>query len=149
MKVLLVSSTGGHFNALQKLSPFWSQHDSCWVTFRTRSTESILQSQRVYWAYGPTNRSIVNLIRNFVLTFKVLFVERPDLILSTGAGVSVPIIILGKIFGCRTIFVESFTRVKELSLSARLILPFLDQIYVYWRELKDKYPQAEILEISA
>jgi len=95
MKVLLVASTGGHFQAMQKLRLFWENHNCCWVTFRTPETQEILQDYPVYWAYAPTNRNIPNLWRNFVLAAQVLLKERPQLILSTGAGVAVPFIILG------------------------------------------------------
>ena len=145
MKILLVCSTGGHFKALQQLHSFWSQYDHCWVTFRTSSTEIALKNQTVYWAYSPTNRNLPNLIRNCVLAWQVIGRERPQLILSTGAGVAVPFIILGKLLGTKTFFVESFTRVKELSLSARLVLPLLDKIYVQWEPLKNKYPQTELI----
>lgn len=145
MKVLLISSTGGHFNALQKLNNFWEQHDCCWVTFPTNTTKVVLKNQKVYWAYGPTNRNLPNLIRNFVLAFKVILKERPQLILTTGAGVAVPFIIFGKLLGIKTAFVESYTRIKELSLSARLVMPFLDIIYVHWPQLKKRYAKAELI----
>jgi beta-1,4-N-acetylglucosaminyltransferase len=145
MKVLLVSSTGGHFNALQKLNSFWGQHDCCWVTFRTDATEKALKNKNVYWAYSPTNRNLPNLVRNFILAFQVILQERPQLILTTGAGVAVPFIILGKLLGAKTAFVESFTRIKQLSLSARLVMPFLDVVYVHWQQLKQRYSKAELI----
>ena len=138
MKILLISSTGGHFQALQKLKSFWGKHECCWVTFKTPSTQNILEgsNRKVYWAYGPTNRNLPNLMRNLGLAWQVINQESPDLILSTGAGVAVPFIILAKLKGIKTAFIESFTRVKELSLSARLVLPFLDGLYVQWEQLK-------------
>jgi UDP-N-acetylglucosamine:LPS N-acetylglucosamine transferase len=147
MKILLVSSTGGHFKALCQLGAFWEQHEHCWVTFKTSTTEMTLEGENVNWAFGPTNRNIPNLIRNLFLAGKVILQERPDLVLSTGAGVAVPFIILAKILGKKTAFIESFTRVKELSLSARLALLFLDKIYVHWSQLQTKYPQAELIQI--
>lgn len=145
MKILLVSSTGGHFQALKQLRPFWSKHQRCWVTFRNTSTEIALEGEKVYWAFSPTNRNIPNLIRNFLLAGRVIYQERPDLVVTTGAGVAVPFIILAKMFGSKTTFVESFTRIKQLSLSARLVLPFLDTLYVQWPQLQARYPQAELI----
>lgn len=145
MKVLLVCSTGGHFKALQQLQPFWKHYNYCWVTFRTAPTEAVLKDDRVYWAWSPTNRNLINLIRNFFLAWTVLLRERPQLVISTGAGVAVPFIILAKIFGSKTVFIESITRVDKLSLSARLTLPFLDGLYVHWRQLQASYPKAELI----
>ena len=147
MKVLLISSTGGHFQALQKLHSFWRKHECCWVTFKTSSTELILDGEKVYWAYSPTNRNIANLIRNLYLAYQVIYQEKPQLVISTGAGVAVPFIILAKLAGIRTAFIESFTRIQELSLSARLVLPFLDALYVQWEELEVKYSKAKLIRI--
>ena len=146
MKILLVCSTGGHFRALQNLDRFWKKYEHCWITFRTKGTEIALKDARVYWAYSPTNRNILNLIRNFYLAWKVMGQEKPQMILSTGAGVSVPFIIMGKINGCKTVFVESYTRVQELSLSAKIVRSFLDILYVQWPQLQEKYPQAQLIE---
>lgn len=148
MKILLISSTGGHFQALQSLSSFWNKHNCCWVTFKSASTELVLNGENVYWAYSPTNRNLLNLIRNFCLACLVIVREKPQLVLTTGAGVAVPFIILAKLFQIKTVFVESFTRVQELSLSARLVLPFLDVLYVQWNQLKEKYPQAKLISSS-
>lgn len=145
MKVLLVCSSGGHFKGLQQLQPFWENHDRVWVTFRTATTENALTGEKVYWAYSPTNRNLPNLLKNLILAFQVINKTRPQLILSTGAGVAVPFLIMGKLFGCQTAFVESVTRIQTLSLSAKLVLPFLSILYVQWPQLQARYPQAELI----
>ena len=72
--------------------------------------------------------------------------QRPDVIVSTGAGVAVPFLLLGKLFGCKTVFIESVTRIETLSLSARLVRPFLDILYVHWPQLQRRYPRAELVQ---
>ncbi|MEO1134559.1 MAG: UDP-N-acetylglucosamine--LPS N-acetylglucosamine transferase [Cyanobacteria bacterium J06639_1] len=141
-KVLLVGSSGGHFRGLRDLESFWRESDRVWVTFRTATTEAVLKDERKYWAFGPTNRNLPNLFRNLRLAWDVIRTERPEFVVSTGAGVAVPFVVLGKLFGARTAFVESITRVYDLSLSARLARPFLDSIYVRWPQLLERYPQA-------
>ncbi|NJR40478.1 MAG: UDP-N-acetylglucosamine--LPS N-acetylglucosamine transferase [Leptolyngbyaceae cyanobacterium CSU_1_4] len=145
MKVLLVCSAGGHFSTCYQLRPFWQNHDPVWVTFRTPTTETSLKDEKVYWAWSPTNRNLPNLVRNFFLSWKVLRREKPDVVISTGAGVSVPFLFLAWVLGSQTIFVESITRVTDLSLSAKLALPFLQVIYVHWEQLQIRYPKAELI----
>lgn len=145
MKVLLVCSSGGHFKGLQQLQPFWENHERIWVTFRTATTEATLNGENVYWAYSPTNRNLPNLFRNLFLAFQVIKKNRPAIILSTGAGVAIPFLIVGKVFGGKTAFVESVTRINTLSLSAKLALPFLNVLYVQWPQLQARYPQAELI----
>lgn len=43
----------------------------------------------------------------------------------------------------RTIYVESFARVKSLSLSGRILYPVVDRFLVQWPLLKEKYSRAE------
>jgi beta-1,4-N-acetylglucosaminyltransferase len=148
MKVMLVCSSGGHFKALYQLQPFWELDDRVWVTFQTPTTESLLKDEKVYWAWSPTNRNIPNLLRNIGLAWKILRRDRPDLLISTGAGIAVPFINLARLFGSKTVFIESITRVTDLSLSAKLSLPFLNLLYVHWAQLQIRYPQAELITLQ-
>jgi UDP-N-acetylglucosamine:LPS N-acetylglucosamine transferase len=145
MKVLLVCSSGGHFKGLQQLRPFWEQHERVWVTFKTATTQAALTEETVSWAFSPTNRNLPNLFRNLLLAFQVISQTQPDLIISTGAGVAVPFLMIGKLFGSKTAFIESVTRIQTLSLSAKLLLPFLSVLYVQWPQLQARYPQAELI----
>lgn len=149
MKVLLVCSSGGHFKALYQLHPFWGARERQWVTFRTIQTEAQLGGETVDWAWSPTNRNLPNLIRNMRLAWKILRRDRPDLVISTGAGVAVPFLMLGKLLGSRTIFIESITRVNDLSLSAKLSLPFLNVLYVHWGQLQRRYPKAKLITATS
>ena len=147
MDIMLISSTGGHFRTLVDLKPFWQNKQHCWVTQKSKSTESVLVEEKVYWAFGPTNRNLTNFVQNLFLAWKIIPQEQPRLIVTTGAGESVPFVIIGKLFGSKVIFIESITRVKELSLSARLILPIINRLYVRWPQLKVKYPKAELISL--
>ena len=145
MKLLLVCSSGGHFKALLQLQPFWSLHQRTWVSFDTPTTRSALKHEQVVWAHSPTNRHVPNLLRNTLLAWNMLLSYQPDVILSTGAGVAVPFLILGRLLDKHTVFVESVTRIETLSLSAQLVLPFLDTLYVHWPQLQDRYSRAELI----
>jgi beta-1,4-N-acetylglucosaminyltransferase len=145
MTVLLVCSSGGHFKGLQQLRPFWENQERVWVTFRTATTEAELVEENVFWAYSPTNRNFPNFCKNLILALKLIRKNKPDVIISTGAGVAVPFLILGKLLGSKTVFIESVTRVNTLSLSAKLVLPFLSVLYVQWPQLQVRYPQAKLV----
>ncbi len=135
-KIMLVCSSGGHFKAMQELKVFWEQFEYiCWVTFKSSTTESAIDvgNWRRYWAYSPTNRNLYNLVRNLFLSGIVLLKEKPDLLVSTGAGVAVPFFLISKLL-CRSqnLFIESKTRIKTLSLSAKILQRFsaIDRLIV-------------------
>jgi beta-1,4-N-acetylglucosaminyltransferase len=142
-KICLVCSSGGHFFEMQTLDPVWNTRPRFWVTNRDEDTVFALRDEDVVWAHQPTIRSLVNFARNFRLAWTTLRRERPGLIISTGAGVSVPFIYAGRILGIRSIFLESMTRVSGLSLSAKLVYPVVDRLLVQWPEAGKRFRKAE------
>ena len=133
--VLLVCSSGGHLLQLVELRSAWEPYERVWVTFDKSDARSLLSGERILHAHGPTNRNIPNLLRNLRLALRVLKRQRPVAILTTGAGVAVPFAWIGRLLGIPTVYVESVTRINELSLSARLIRPVARTMYVQWPEL--------------
>ena len=148
-RLLLVTSSGGHFQLMQTLVRYWELFPNrIWVTFENNTTRTVLESEAVVWAHSPTNRSIPNLVRNNLLARRAIRSYKPDIILSTGAGVSVPFLLEGKLMGCRTVFVESVTRVRDLSLSAKILQQFgaIGTLVVQHNELGKCYPEAVVVE---
>ncbi len=142
LKLCLVCSSGGHLAHLHLLEPFWKNREHFWVTFDKQDARSILKDQKVYPCYYPTNRNLVNLIRNTFLAVKVLRKEKPDLIISSGAAVAVPFFWIGRLMGCKTIYIEVFDRYTSATLTGRLVYPVTDRFIVQWDEMRKVYPKA-------
>lgn len=142
IKVCLAGSSGGHLTHLYMLKDFWKDKDRVWVTFNKKDANSILENEKKYYCYYPTNRNIKNLIKNTFLAIKVLRKERPDLIISSGAAVAVPFFYIGKIFGAKLIYIEVFDRIDKPTLSGKLVYPIVDKFIVQWEEMKKVYPKA-------
>jgi UDP-N-acetylglucosamine:LPS N-acetylglucosamine transferase len=143
MKIGLICSSGGHFLQLYLLRDSWNKFDHFWVTFNSCDINCLLKSEKLFFASSPTNRNIKNLLKNSFLAFKILLKEKPDMIVSTGAGVAVPFIYVAKLLGIKTVYIESVTRVNELSLSGKLIYPVIDNLIVQWPQLAKKYKKAK------
>ena len=143
MKMALVCSSGGHLYQMFMLSRIWRARERFWVSFPTPDATSLLKDEEVFWAYSPTNRHLPNLVKNFVLSYRLLRQQRPDVIVSTGAGVGVPFIVCGWLLSIRTVYIESITRCEELSLSGYLCLPFVDKLLVQSPGLAEKHKKVE------
>ena len=72
IKVCLVGSSGGHLTHLYMLKPFWKSKDRFWVTFDKEDAKSLLEGEKMYPCYYPTNRSVKALIKNTAIAWKVL-----------------------------------------------------------------------------
>lgn len=142
MKICLVGSSGGHLTHLYMLKDIWKNEERFWVTFDKEDARSILVGENVYPCYYPTNRNIINLIRNTFVAIKVLRKEKPDLIISSGAAVAVPFFYIGKIMKIKLIYIEVFDRIDKATLTGKMVYPIVDKFVVQWEEQLRVYPKA-------
>ncbi|EKF00328.1 UDP-N-acetylglucosamine--LPS N-acetylglucosamine transferase [Tolypothrix sp. LEGE 11397] len=142
MKIMLVCTSGGHFATMRSLQSFWSMHERVWVSDRKSDTIILEESEKVHWLPYQAPRDILALIKNIPKTFQFIRLEKPDVIISTGASIAINFAFVAKILGIRFIYIESISRANELSISGRLVYPISDEFYVQWAELCQKYPKA-------
>ena len=147
MKIALVCSSGGHLAQLHRLEPWWRDHERLWVTFDTPEAVALLAGERTVWAHHPTTRNLPNAVRNLMLARRLLRAERPDVIVSDGAGVAVPFFLLAKLLGIATVYIEVIDRIETRTLTGRLLYPIADLICVQWAEQVRLYPRA--VEVGA
>lgn len=120
----------------------WEFSARTWVTFDKSDARSLLCDEDVVHAFGPTNRNVPNLLRNARLAHRLIRARRPLAILTTGAGVAVPFAWIGWLYRIPTFYVESVTRIDDLSLSGRMIAPIAERVYVQWPEAVSGHPRA-------
>jgi UDP-N-acetylglucosamine:LPS N-acetylglucosamine transferase len=142
-QVLLVASNGGHLLQLLQLADLWADESRHWVTFDKSDAVSLLKGEQVTWAYHPTNRNVLNLVRNVWLAFRVLRQGGVRAVVSTGAGVAVPFAVVGRLFRVPVVYIESMSRITGPSLTGRLIHPFATTFIVQWPELKRAFKRAQ------
>lgn len=122
-----------------RLQSWWGQGERHWVTFALPDAESRLGGEDITWAFYPTTRNLKNFVKNLFLARRVLKANRPDVIISTGAGLAVPFFMLGRFYGARTVFLEVFDRVDSRTLTGRLCRPLADLFLVQWPEQQALY----------
>lgn len=145
MKICFVTSSGGHLTHLIQLKDWWKDKDRFWVTFDKPDSRSILKEEKKYWCYFPTNRNFINLLKNTVLSIKILIKEKPDLIVSTGAAAAIPFFYLGKLFGAKVIYIEVYDRIDKPTVTGKIVYHISDLFVLQWEEQKKFYPKGEVL----
>ncbi|SRR5260221_14502770 len=143
MKVMLVSSSGGHLAQLHELKPWWEKHDRLWVTFDKKDATSLLREETTVWAHHPTTRNVKNLIRNVFLAWSVVRRWRPELIVSTGAGVAFPFFLIAKLYRVKTVYLEVFDR--RDTLTGRLCYPLTSLFLLQSEDQRRRYPRAQVI----
>lgn len=145
MKVMMVCSSGGHLAQLYRLRPWWRQHDRLWVTFPSAQAASLLQGERVAHAFFPTTRNVVNALRNLRLAVRLIRSERPDVLISDGAGVAFPFFLVGRAFRIHTVYLEVYGRVSDATMTGRLCYPLTELFLLQWAEQAKMYPRGRLI----
>ncbi len=147
-KVMFISSTGGHLNELLQLSPLFEKYDSYLITEKTKSTISLKNKYKnvAYLVYGTKDhrftyvfKFIFNCIKSLWLYLRI----GPNVVVTTGTHTAVPICYIGKLFGSKIIFIETFANSKTKTLSGKLIYPIANKFIVQWESMKELYPKAK------
>lgn len=141
-KICLVSSPGGHLFHLKRLEKWWGKYPHFWVSKSYLDKSMVGENQKFYYGYFPEQRSVINFFRNLILAWKIISKEKPNIIVSSGAGVAPPFFVIGKIFGCKLIFIEVFDFIQYPTLSGRFVYPLADLFLVQHREQLKRYPKA-------
>jgi hypothetical protein len=142
---MLVCSSGGHLLQLHRLKPWWSKWDRVWVTFDTPDSHSLLAGEDVRWAYRPTTRNVLNLLRNLALAWRLLRRDRPDVVVSTGAGVAFPFFLVARLLGIKTVYLEVYDRIDVPTLTGRLCQPLASRFLLQWDAQKRFYRRGEVI----
>lgn len=123
------------------------EHDYFLIT--EKIPEELKNWNRVYYM-DQINRkeplALFKIIRLFIVGSRILKKEKPDCFISTGALISIPILLLGKLHGKKIIFIETFARVENGSLSGEIAYLFADVFIVYWKNLLKIYPKAVYID---
>lgn len=150
-KVLFISSTGGHLEELTQLKDMFKRYDYYIVTEKTKSNLKMREkypkrvSFLVYGSYTTLFKKITYPFKLLINSFLSLFIfikVRPKYIVSTGAHTAGPMCCIGKIFGSKIIFIETFANSKTKSRAGRLVYKFADLFIVQWEEMLELYPNA-------
>ncbi|MDX2253912.1 MAG: sugar transferase [Pseudanabaenaceae cyanobacterium bins.39] len=150
-KLMLVCAAGGYYRYMQSLSGFWEKYrDRVWISIKTEFTEQEIEDVR-YWGYAPVNNSLLKVIKNLILAFKVIPRQKPDLIVCTGSGFTIFYLLIAKwLLRSKIIYLESKSRYQNLSFPAWLLnkLKVLDLLVVRSKEISQLYPHSVYIPIG-
>lgn len=147
-KVLFISSTGGHLDELMQLKPMFDKYDYYIVTEKTKSNLNLknkFPKKVSLLVYGTKKHMLTYPFKLLFNCFKSLFIYikvRPKYIVSTGSHTAGPMCCLGKIFGSKIIYIETFANSKSKSVAGSLVYKFADLFIVQWESMLEIYPKS-------
>jgi UDP-N-acetylglucosamine:LPS N-acetylglucosamine transferase len=142
LKVLAVSSVGGHLSELMQVLPCLGKVRVSLV-INDRADLPNYPFDRVY-QIRHAERDLLVLV-NLAEAARILLDERPDVIVSTGAGPVVPFAVLARLFStARIVYVETAAAVTDPTLTGRLMYPFAHDFFYQWPALARRFPKGTL-----
>lgn len=147
-RVLFISSTGGHLKELFQLENLFKKYDYYIVTENTKSNKSLKEEYKhvSYLLYGTKDKKFIypfKLLFNCIKSLFLYFYIHPDYIITTGAHTAGPMCLIGKFFGSRIIYIETFANIKTKTITGKLLNPISDKFIVQWENMEKVYKNSE------
>ncbi|WIF88104.1 PssD/Cps14F family polysaccharide biosynthesis glycosyltransferase [Acholeplasma laidlawii] len=139
-KIILISSSGGHFEQLMMLRYLSKKYRIKVITEKTKykaQADYYLMQTGLKDPFFPL-KIIINGFKSVYLFFKI----RPDIIITTGTMVCIPLCLFAKLFKKKIVYIETFARVNDASKTGKLMYKFADLFIIQWKELQAIYPKA-------
>ncbi len=144
-KVAFVASSGGHLEEISRLKGIERKYESFLVTEKSDFEIKDFCSEKRYYV-SQMNRKQILFVPKFIWlsikTLSILLKEKPDFIITTGALIAYPFCVIGKLLGIKVIYVESFARVSEPSMTGKLVYNMSDLFMVQWEDMLQQYPKS-------
>lgn len=147
-KVLFISSTGGHLSELLQLKPLFKKYEYNIITEKDKANIKLKEEygDKLYFLpYGTRAKMVSYIFKYSYLCLKTIYLYfkiRPKVIVTTGTHTAGPICVLGKIFGSKVVYIETFANANKKTATGRLIYPIADLFIVQWKEMLKIYPKA-------
>jgi UDP-N-acetylglucosamine:LPS N-acetylglucosamine transferase len=133
-KVLAVASSGGHWVQLRRITPAFADFEVVYVTV-LKSYRSQVPENRFYSVKDATRWNKLGLIMLALRMAWIIGNERPAVVISTGAAPGYFALFLGRLFGARTIWIDSIANIEHLSMSGSRVGRYADLWLTQWPHL--------------
>ena len=143
-KICLACSAGGHLRELQlAVGSIPNDYHCYWLTLKTTSTKAFMADKEHVFLTNFQPAKKLTLIANCIQAIGWLLIKKPDVIITTGAGVTVPTVFFAKkLLKSKIIFINSAADVTKPSRTPVWIEKYADLFLVQWEDLLKVFPQA-------
>lgn len=137
-RLLLVSSVGGHLSDLLAMTSNLQGFERVWVL---QGPSLLLPGGERFYLVAHAERDW-RVVWNLLEFAAIIARERPDAVLSAGAGIAVPAAVVARLARIPFVYVEPSCCVTRLSLTGRLVRRLTSRFYVQWPQLRKMAPKA-------
>lgn len=133
-RLLAIASGGGHWVQLRRMLPAFEGFDVAFVsTFDHYVTQ--VAGHRYYVVPNASRFDLKGFFPGAWRALRILMKERPDAIITTGSAPMLIFLMLGRLMGARTLWVDSLANPERMSSSGRIARRLAHQTVSQWPEV--------------
>ena len=140
---MVVASAGGHWVQLMRMRKAWDGLQVTYVSTEPGFANIVKTMARDEDNPAPTFASVtdanlskkLDLLRQLFEVLILVMRHRPDVIITTGAAPGYFALRFGKLFGARTIWIDSMANAEKLSKSGQKVHRYADLWLTQWEHL--------------
>lgn len=133
-RLLAGASGGGHWVELRRLRAAFEGFDVAYVsTFE--SYAEVVAGHRYYAVPDASRFSLKGFAPIFARALVVMIRERPAAFITTGSAPMLPFLLMARLFGVRTLWIDSIANAEHLSTSGRIAKRLAHRCLAQWPEV--------------
>ena len=133
-KLIALASGGGHWVQLQRLRPAFEGFETVYVSMFESYAEQV-DGSRFYIVPDASRFDLKSFAPVFWRALKIMLRERPRAVVTTGSAPMLAFILLGRLLGCRTLWIDSIANSERMSSSGRLAKRLANRVISQWPEV--------------
>lgn len=136
-RLLALASGGGHWIQLLRLRPAFDGFETSYVSM-FESYAPMVEGSRFYTVPDASRFDIKSFAPVFLKAAKIIAKERPKVIVTTGSAPMLSFILLGRLTGARTLWIDSIANSERMSSSGRLARKLAHKVISQWPDVGAK-----------
>lgn len=142
VKVLMISSCGGHWVQMNRLVSIFEGEDLYFAS--TEASYADVNPTYPFYFVPEASRtsSVFTIIKQAFSVLTIVWKIRPDMVVTTGASTGFFALFFAKKFGAKTIWLDSIANIDSVSMSGEKAAKYADLYLTQWQDLAcDNGPQ--------
>jgi UDP-N-acetylglucosamine:LPS N-acetylglucosamine transferase len=133
-RLLALASGGGHWIELLRLRPAFEGWDVAYVSMFENYTSSIPGS-RYYTVPDASRFDKLAFLKVFAKALPIMLKERPHAIVTTGSAPMLAFLVIAKMMGTKTLWIDSIAQAEEMSSSGKVAKRLATKAIAQWPEV--------------
>jgi UDP-N-acetylglucosamine--N-acetylmuramyl-(pentapeptide) pyrophosphoryl-undecaprenol N-acetylglucosamine transferase len=144
--VHIATSAGGHIELMVALRTAFDGYRRVWIVQPSLRAEVLAREGEAVIELPDYDRHPLrgHYLSNITKALRLVLRDQPRVVVTSGAGATVPFCVLARLFGARVVFVETMARVTGPSSSGKVLSRLASRVLVQWAEVAEFYPRTTV-----